>query len=564
MIPDKQFAQIFRTLLQDPMGTTGSPLTPPVVAALHEEVKKVILAGVMCESITVTDYEHPFSHMPVGAIPIPIGLDDLIKGTFLPNEALAARMAEVQCSFMDLYVYVRNIGFCEGLRPLLAMVTDAADRIVRRLTATRTAHAAKRARHTITHSQRNGKVPWTGNASQGDPNVITIAAGVHPTHGGRGTAANNWAHGLPETGQPGFWDTHWGPPKAEPDPTVIAEELDDSFQIEAEINLLRATVAELTTKITLVPETTASEEWSGHTGHYVDAYAVGVAQNVFPDGALNDHDRRTTVIGHLEVHPGWVKALNPPLVVKDSEGRPVMTAPSMNFRRDMEPALKELAVHLTVLKKAGYECPSSSEIPTRFPGTEGQELAYVASPILRPLELKPDGGDKIRTLTDRESTPHTTVVSKGAFSVEDADGKTLAAPRADNILRRVVNDTIMEPVGHALVEGARTSQHSDADGFAAYENDGDFVEGPDGWGRARDRDLASRTTWRRPLVGNIFAAVVQPANIQSNEPAATVAVIVKAAIQMLRDQRMIPCVLRYLDHGGDTGPPPVRGICHSA
>ncbi len=97
-----------------------------------------------------------------------------------------------------------------------------------------------------------------------------------------------------------------------------------------------------------------------------------------------------------------------------------------------------------VLRKAWFECPNATEIPSRFPGTEGQELAYVASPILRPIELKPDGGDKIRTLTGRESTPHTTVVSKGAFSVEDADGKTLAAPRADNILRRVVNDMLFD------------------------------------------------------------------------------------------------------------------------
>ena len=40
------------------------------------------------------------------------------------------------------------------------------------------------------------------------------------------------------------------------------------------------------------------------------------------------------------------------------------------------------------------------------------------------------------------------------------------------------------------------------------------------------------------------------------------AVIVKGAIHMLRCQLMYPAVLRYLDHGGDSGPPPVRGICH--
>jgi hypothetical protein len=186
----------------------------------------------------------------------------------------------------------------------------------------------------------------------------------------------------------------------------------------------------------------------------------------------------------------------------------------------------------------------------------------VASPVLKAFELKGEDGEQIVTLTDREHSPHSAVASKGAFSVKDKDGHPLSAPRADAILRHAIETSVMVPVGHALVEGAHDAQNMDADGFNAYQNDGDFIAGPYAWSRARDRDLAARTTWRRPLVGNIFAPKAQPAVIQSNEPPAGVAVIVKGALNMLRKQRMYPVVLRYLDNGGDTGPPPVRGIAH--
>ena len=55
----------------------------------------------------------------------------------------------------------------------------------------------------------------------------------------------------PAIGQPGHWDSHWGPPLATSDETVKPEEFEDSFEVEAEVELIRATVTELIFKTTL-------------------------------------------------------------------------------------------------------------------------------------------------------------------------------------------------------------------------------------------------------------------------------------------------------------------------
>ena len=133
------------------------------------------------------------------------------------------------------------------------------------------------------------------------------------------------------------------------DDTVKAEEFEDSFEIEAEIVLIRATIAELTIKTTLVRENTSSPEQSGFYGHVLDVYAAGVAQNVFGDVAQNDEERRTHVAECEIAHPGWSKNLNPPANVRDAAGNNVLTAPDLDYYVNLEPALKELRGQLKFL-----------------------------------------------------------------------------------------------------------------------------------------------------------------------------------------------------------------------
>ena len=187
MLPDASFARMFRLLLEETRAAIGSDEVPPVVANVHPDVSRVILNGVMVDSVNVTDSEHPYDRFPVGAIEVLITIDDLEKGTFRPTVEVATRMAEVQCSFADAYKYVHMLAFCFLMQPLLARITDAINRIERRVQARRVAHANKRARHCITFSQRIGKVPWAGDPSAGDlRDPHRVAEAVQPTRGAQG------------------------------------------------------------------------------------------------------------------------------------------------------------------------------------------------------------------------------------------------------------------------------------------------------------------------------------------------------------------------------------------